>query len=108
MNIQSQTIPLPFIGRMSQKLLFYILAVILVGILFFYAFLVNKTVMNVVVREKTEDTVSTLSGSLGNLESQYLALESTITINLAYKKGFIDASPQFIHSAQSVAFNSKQ
>ncbi len=107
MNIQSQTMAVPFIGRISQKLLFYLLAAILLSVWFLYAFLINKTVMNVVAREKTESTLSALSGSEGNLESKYLALESAITIKEAYQKGFVDASAQFINRSSNVAINSR-
>lgn len=83
----------------SDRSMFFIGVVILVLVFFLYAYLVNKTVMNVVARQNTEKNISSLSTSVGDLESKYMAEKSGVTLQLALAKGFKeDPSTTFIGS----------
>ena len=82
-----------FLNKISSKALFFILSAVLLTIFAMYVYLVNKTIMNVVARESATQELSTLSGSLGELEFDYMALKNTVTLDLAYSEGFKDMSP---------------
>jgi hypothetical protein len=66
----------------------------LIGILGFlfisYAYLVNKTVLNVVAREKAESTIGSLNTTLGQMEFQEMSMRGADTIDLAHSLGFQD------------------
>lgn len=98
----------PIWQRINTKILFFILAATFVSIFLLYAYLVNKTIMNVVARQHTEKSISALSSKLGDLEAKYLALQGGVTIDLAYARGFKDANPQFISRSGVVAYNTAQ
>ncbi len=78
---------------MTGRTTFFILAATTCSMFFSYVFLVNKTVSNVVARSKTESSISELSSSMGDLEFKYMALKKSVTLDLAYSKGFEDAMP---------------
>ncbi|MBX4198206.1 hypothetical protein KW782_02615 [Candidatus Parcubacteria bacterium] len=66
-------------------------------VFFLYAYLINRTIMNVVAREKTEQKIAVLSSVIGELEFKHMASKNRITLELAYEKGFLDTIPaQFI------------
>ncbi len=109
MYVKIKTMKLPFWEKIRTKMLFYILATILITIFGLYAYLVNRTIMNVVAREKTYREISTLSTSIGELEFKYMSIRNNITLELAYEKGFHDAVPsQFISRGSSaLSFNTR-
>lgn len=74
--------------------MFFVLATLLVIIFAVYVYLINKTVMNVVAREQTEQDIAQLSGTLGELEFKYITLKNIITLDLAYERGFQETSPK--------------
>lgn len=71
----------------SNRIVFGFLALILVSLFVVYAYLVNKAVLNVVAREKTEDQISDLSGTVGQMEYQDITLRDGITMQLADSYG---------------------
>ncbi len=84
----------------SNIVMFYVTLAVLVSMFFLYVYMVNKTVMNVVARQNTEKGISSLSASVGDLESKYMAEKSSITLQLALAKGFQeDPNTTFIGSA---------
>lgn len=109
MYVKVKTLKLPFVNKISTRMLFFALASILVVIFGFYAYLINKTIMNVVAREDVERNISELSSSIGELEFKYMTLRNGITIDLAYTKGFLDAEPsQFIsRNPSTLSYNSR-
>lgn len=84
-----------FIAR-SVVALFFIICVLVGG----YALLVNRTVMNVVAREKTEDEIASLTSHVGDLEFKEMSLRGTITMETAYALGFNEA-PEITFIARS-------
>jgi hypothetical protein len=102
MQSRSHALRLPFWHTLSTRTLFFILSAILITIFGYYVYLVNKTVANVVVRERTEGDIAALSSSIGELEFKYIGLKNSVTLDLAYSKGFAAASPvAFIPSIHS-------
>lgn len=79
--------------KISDKALFFIVLGFLISTFVMYVFLVNKTIMNVVAREKVEKNISSLSTSIGELEFKYISLKNKVTLELAHSKGFSDVSP---------------
>ncbi|HZS42934.1 MAG TPA: hypothetical protein VFA52_01815 [Candidatus Paceibacterota bacterium] len=76
------------LNRLESPVVFWgvILALILfVGI---YGYLVNKTVWNVVARQRAEKNITLLNTQLGSLESNYMSLKNNINLNLAHSLGF--------------------
>jgi hypothetical protein len=106
MYVQSKALEVPLWRKLNTRTIFFIVASLLVFLFVSYAYLVNKTIMNVVAREKTEKTYQKLSASIGDLEAKYLTAKSGVTIDLAYSKGFKDAHPQFVKVSQNIAYNS--
>jgi ABC-type lipoprotein release transport system permease subunit len=92
MYSKTHALRIPLIYKLSNRTLFFILAGILVSVFVFYVYLVNKTVMNIVAREKTERTIATLSGAIGELELKYIHLRNSVTLDLAHAKGFKDVT----------------
>lgn len=104
----STTAKLALWQRISTKMLFFVLSGILIAIFFLYIFLVNRTIMNVVARSNTQKSISSISTTVGDLEGTYLTLQSMITIDLAYQKGFKDATPEFIGRDGTIAYNTSR
>ncbi len=60
--------------------------------------------MNVVAREKIERNIGALSTTIGDLEYKYMTIKNTVTLDLAYTRGFTDATPtQFLSRAPQAA-----
>jgi hypothetical protein len=93
MRTQAHSIKTIIAEKVSSKVLFFVLAAVLVLIFASYAYLLNKTIMNVVVREKTEQQIATLSSVIGELEFEHMTAKNKITLELAYEKGFVDTIP---------------
>lgn len=92
--------------KINTKILFYTCAVILISIFALYAYLVNKTIMNVVARESAEKQIATLNTTIGGLENNYMVLKNTITLDLAHADGFQDATPAFIsRNSSTLSYN---
>ena len=85
-------VPMSKLQAMSTKKLFFVLLTALILMFASYVYLVNKTIMNVVARERTEKTLSKLSTTIGGLEFKYITLKNNITLELAHAKGFQDST----------------
>ena len=107
--MKTKALPLSFVHKISTKALFFIVLAVLLVTFFSYVYLVNKTIMNVVAREKVESNISSLSTTIGTLEYKYITLKNSVTLDLAYSKGFKEATPsQFIarqKSGNSLSYN---
>ncbi len=81
----------------NRQNLFRSLAVCITVCFVLYIYFVTHTVYSVVERGHAEKAIAALDGSMSDLESQYAALESGITAELAAEKGFVAiASAEFI------------
>lgn len=96
----------PIWQRISAKMLFFFLAAAFLFLVSLYIYLVHKTVMNVVAEGNDQSAISSLSSTTGTMEFQYITLKNTITLDLAYQKGFQDTSPtKFISGDQTLTYN---
>jgi hypothetical protein len=109
MRTKTHILHLPLWHKISTRVLFYAIATSLVLTFALYAYLVNKTIMNVVAREKTEREIASLSSSIGELEFKYMTAKNNITLDLAYAHGFHDATPsKFIsRKAEALSLNTR-
>ena len=90
--MKTKALYLPYIN-ISTKALFFMLATVLVFVFASYVYLVNKTIMNVVARESAVQEAAELSGTVGELEFEYMAHKNSVTLDIAYAQGFKDTSP---------------
>ncbi len=106
---KSRALRIPFIYSISARTMFFMLVAILLFIFGSYFYLVNKTIMNIVTREKAQKSIAALSGTIGELEFKYIGLKNSVTLDLAHSKGFQDASPtQFLarnHAGKAITYN---
>lgn len=96
----------------GQKYIFWALVAMMIFMVLLYAYLINKTVMNVVLRGKMEKQVSSLEVKVGEMEYKYISLKNGINIDLAYSLGYKNVSdPQYISAktlGRSVSVNTIQ
>lgn len=78
------------IERLSQ-LIFISLAILTVFLAATYIFLVNKTVLNAVEKEKIEHQIASLNSDLSEKEFNYINSKGEVTIELARNMGFVSA-----------------
>lgn len=78
------------IERLSQNICIslFILALILAAS---YIFLVNKTVLNAVEKEKIENEIASISSDLSEKEFTYITAKGKVTIELARSMGFVSS-----------------
>ena len=55
-----------------------------------YGFLLSSSVVNVLIREETEQKIMVMYSNMSDIESKYLTQKNHITLSLAYKLGFTD------------------
>ncbi|KKU26202.1 MAG: hypothetical protein UX39_C0011G0016 [Candidatus Magasanikbacteria bacterium GW2011_GWA2_46_17] len=91
--------------------IFWSLAVGLVVVLGLYLYFLSNTIYTAVVRQQTEKAIAVLEESIGGLESSYLNLKNTVTIEVARDKGFTDIfATQYISRkslGRSLSLNTK-
>jgi len=72
-----------------EKMIFWSLFSVFVFFLFFYGYFVNSAIMHAVHKEQMENKISMITTNITTLESQYLSLKDSITMDLALSKGFV-------------------
>jgi hypothetical protein len=73
------------------------LCFMLASLFIFYGYLVNRTVFNVVARERLQDEIADASTRISELEFQSITLKNSIDLERAYALGFNEVkSIQFI------------
>ncbi len=76
----------------QEKKIMLVLLAIIVMLCFSYAYMVNKTVWNVVTRKNTTAKISAVTNQVSQLEYSYITLKNAVSINNAYALGFKDAN----------------
>ncbi len=93
------------VGRILQlnreKTIFWSLLGVLIFSIGFYMYLINTTVHNVVSSQNIESQITQLNLAISNKEFQYINNRNAVTLSLAYKLGFKDASPKSYISEKS-------
>ena len=111
MKTKAYTTTLKKLQSLNTKVLFFFILALLLSVFGTYVYLVNKTIMNVVAREQTIKTVSSLSSTIGGLEFKYITLKNSVTLDLAHSKGFQDFSPTTFLAEQkpaaTISYNSR-
>jgi hypothetical protein len=94
-----------------EKIVFWILAGILLLSVGFYMFCINSTVRNVVSREKLEADSSKLALEISNKEFQYISMRNAITFEYAETLGFKEVSQKTFlnkNSTKTVSYLPKE
>ena len=74
-----------------RERIFRVLVATILVTAFEYVFLLQKTIVNVVQRQKVSLETKSLSVKVGNLEEKYFSLKNGVTLDLAHSKGLKDA-----------------
>ena len=72
-----------------EKNMFWIFFFVLIFFLISYGFMVNKTIANAVAKQQMEVQITSLNSDVNSIESGYLNLKNSITMELALSNGFI-------------------
>ncbi|MSU56004.1 MAG: hypothetical protein EXS51_01705 [Candidatus Taylorbacteria bacterium] len=84
------------------KVLFWLLTSVLLLVTTFYVYLVNTAAMNGVRWSKTEQNIKSVEAVVSDLESQYLSFKQSVTLKVAYAKGFEDVKAVAFISAEKL------
>lgn len=88
----------------NQKVvqMFWLVVFSIVLTLTTYAFLINKTVSNIVSRQNNSAELSSLNSKIAELETEHIQLQNSISPEYAKQLGFNDVTnPQYISLAKS-------
>ena len=86
----------------NGKVLFWSFACLLLLLLTGYVYLINTTTQNGVRWGKTEQTIASLGAKVSELESRYLSLKQSVTLSMAYARGFEDVKAVKFISARKI------
>lgn len=79
------------INNLEQKV-FWVFSILILLSATMYMYFVSSSIVNVVLREETEMEIVKLHSMVGELESEYLRLENSITLKRAESMGFVKLS----------------
>lgn len=68
----------------------------------FYVYLINTATRNGVSWSKAEQSIASIGAHVSELESSYLSLKQSVTLSLAYAKGFEDVKTVRFIGAEKV------
>lgn len=74
----------------NRKGLFWSFACLLLLVTSFYIYLMNTASLNGVHWKNAEEDIASMGATVSELESYYLSLKQSITLSLAYDRGFED------------------
>ena len=78
----------------SRQAWFWSFVFIFVFGLFLYGFLVRGAIVNIVARQDVESEISLLNSKILDLESEYIQIKNSITLEKAHDLGFVTVSAQ--------------
>lgn len=81
-------------NREPVKFWFWSLVVVFSFCLFSYGYLVRGAIVNIVARQNMESEILALNSNVIKLESEYIKLKNSITLELAQNMGFVNVSAQ--------------
>lgn len=88
------------VSKLEQKL-FFALIIVLAVLFLWYVVLVKSTVHNIVLRESLGKERASLVSRIADLNSNYIALKNSVTLDVAYAHGFQTAAEPHFISKQS-------
>jgi hypothetical protein len=79
---------------------------------FGYVYFINSTIHNAVALDKAQSQLLNQNARIAELESKYISLTNTVTLDFAYARGFADASSHQSYVAEKslsrkVSFNAR-
>ena len=93
-------------SQYKYKKAFWILAAASACMVFLYIVLIFQTVAHTVARKNTESSMQKLLSNISTTESRYIALQSSITPELAASKGFVEAKNTIVvRTSRLLSFN---
>lgn len=78
------------INNLEQKL-FWLMVASIAFLATVYVCLINNTIVNVVVRKQSVESINNINAEIAVLEGRYVALTNGLTLEKAYSLGFVDA-----------------
>lgn len=89
----------------GRKKVFWFLTSSLIVFLGLYIYLVSDTTYSIILRQRTEKSITSAESNLGKLEAEYLNLKNDVTKDLALAKGFkeITTETEFVSRNGAVA-----
>ncbi len=88
------------VSKLEQKI-FSALIILLAVAFFGYVILVKSTVHNIVLRESLGKERASLVSRIADLNSNYITLKNSVTLDTAYAHGFQNAPEPYFISKQS-------
>ena len=85
------------------KRVFSVLLSLLFIFAMLYVYFISSSIVNILVREDTEQDIAEISSQISGLEARYLELKNEITIEYAYAKGFHDVADKQFTARASLA-----
>lgn len=97
------------VEKMENPVVAWTLVSLIVMLACVYAYFVNGTIQNIVAAKDLRSNISTLTSSIGNLETEYLAAKSGVDLAYAQEQGFVSGESSTIYVAKktdsSISFN---
>lgn len=78
----------------KARVLFWSLVIMICFCVFSYGYFVRTTIVNIVTRQTMEKELSLLSSKVLNLESEYVKIKNTVTLEQAQNSGFVSSLNQ--------------
>ncbi len=79
------------VAYMERPITSWALVGMIVALVFSYAYFVNAAIVNIVATKNMQVEISNLTSEVGNLEAQYLAAKSALSIDEAHVLGFVES-----------------
>jgi len=96
--------------HLDRKKMFWFLTVNMVAFLSLYVYFVSDTTYSIILRQRTEKTISGLENNITKLETDYFVKRNAVTADLARAKGFEEiTSTKFVSrdgNVKSLSLNS--
>lgn len=97
------------VEKLEQPITAWAILAVIGVLLCAYAFFIHATISNIVATKNLQSQVSSLTSSVSNLESKYMALKSDITVDGALAMGFSQPKTDAVYisrvAANSLSFN---
>lgn len=87
----------------GEKKIFWILFTVFVFLVVYYGFLVGSSVINAVNKQQTDKKITMLSSEINSMESEYIKLKNSITMDKAFSLGFVSLKKSNFAAVSSVS-----
>lgn len=96
------------VAYMEKPVTAWVLAGMIAALVLSYAYFVNAAIVNIVATKNMQVQISDLTSEVGNLEAEYLAAKSALTLDEAHSLGFVSSGADTSYIARtsfSLSFN---